>query len=371
MPFPGSQKSNTVSFAYFLHSNISWLRVLGFAMLVVPLQDLFRNGSGLQKVACVLVILLYGFIYYLFNFRFLAEKIFYQPKQKTFATALKDTTNKNKIIIGLVINNQAKAFPVELIGYHHQVRDSIAGQPIMVTYCTVCHSGRIYSPIVNGKVEKFRLVGMDHYNAMFEDATTKSWWLQATGEAVTGKLKGQKLIEIPSAQMRLGEWLALYPESSVLQPDSNFKKQYADLKGFDEGTIKGKLERRDSLSWKLKSWVIGIDLKTQSKAYDWNGLVQQSMITDSLAGIPVLLTIEPNAKTFYVLNRKLNGQVLQFIATKEKGLMEDVQTHSSWKMNGICIGGPQKGRYLDRMQAYQEFWHSWKHFHPKTLTNQN
>jgi hypothetical protein len=66
----------------------------------------------------------------------------------------------------------------------HQVRDSINHIPVMVTYCTVCRTGRIYNPIVNGKAETFRLVGMDHFNAMFEDATTKSWWRQSTGECI-------------------------------------------------------------------------------------------------------------------------------------------------------------------------------------------
>ena len=42
----------------------------------------------------------------------------------------------------------------------------------MVTYCTVCRTGRVFSPIVEGQPETFRLVGMDHFNAMFEDEGT-------------------------------------------------------------------------------------------------------------------------------------------------------------------------------------------------------
>lgn len=59
----------------------------------------------------------------------------------------------------------------------------------MVTYCTVCRTGRVYSPMVNGKLETFRLVGMDHFNAMFEDASTKSWWRQSNGDCIAGPLK--------------------------------------------------------------------------------------------------------------------------------------------------------------------------------------
>ena len=270
MPFPGSQQSNSIDIAYFLHNNIWWMRILGVVIVVVPFRNLLSNGKLWQKIILIAVVLLYGFIYYLFNFRFLADKMFYQPKQKTFVEASLDTTQKDKLVIGVVINHEAKAYPIEIIGYHHQVQDSLQQQPIIVTYCTVCRTGRVYSPMVNGKHEEFRLVGMDHFNAMFEDASTKSWWQQATGMAITGKMKGYQLTEIPSVQMRLGDWLNEYPNSTVLQPDSNFKKKYDSLKGYDEGTIKGSLEHRDTGSWKFKSWVVGISLNGKQKAYDWN-----------------------------------------------------------------------------------------------------
>ena len=368
MPFPGSQKSDSISFAYFLHNNIWWLRILGVIVIVGPLLNSLSKGKIWQKSLLVLVILLYGFVYYLFNFRFLADKMFYLPKQKTFVGADKDTTNKNKLIIGVVSGNKAKAYPIEIIGYHHQVPDSIEQQPIIVTYCTVCRTGRIFSPFINGKNEQFRLVGMDHFNAMFEDATTKSWWQQATGTAIAGKLKGSRLTELPSVQMRLGDWLALYPDSEILQPDTTYKKRYAELKGYDEGTVKGKLEHRDSLSWKPKSWVVGIHTNTQDKAYDWNDLVKQKMIADSLNGTPMLITVEDDGRSFYVLNRSLNGQILEFVPRSAKELLEDKQTHSTWKRNGVCIGGALQGKRLAYIQAYQEFWHSWKNFHPNTTT---
>ncbi len=80
------------------------------------------------------------------------------------------------------------------------MRDTVGGAPVMVTYCTVCRTGRVYNLVVNGNSEIFRLVGIDQFNAMFEDATTKSWWQQATGMAISG---GTTLPEIPSQQLTL------------------------------------------------------------------------------------------------------------------------------------------------------------------------
>ena len=140
------------------------------------------------------------------------------------------------------------------------------------------------------------------------------------------------------------------------------------MKGYDEGTVKSKLERRDSASWQPKSWIIGISLRGKSRAYDWNDLIKERMISDSLDGTRLLLTIEPNNKTYYVFNRLWGGQVLQFVGGASNGIMMDTQTRSIWQPNGLCIDGPLKGGQLLHPQAYQEFWHSWKYFHPNTTT---
>ena len=84
---------------------------------------------------------------------------------------------------------------------------------------------------------------MDHFNAMFEDNTTKSWWQQTTGIAVTGELKGSALKEIPSQQMTLAAWLRAYPQSKILQADPVFKAKYDSLAGFDKGTLESSLEK--------------------------------------------------------------------------------------------------------------------------------
>ena len=363
MPFPGSQHTNTIDIAYFIDRNIMPLRLFGFAIIIIPILYTLQQSKAWKKVVVVAVLIFYGIIAYAFNFKFLADKMFYQPKNKLLVSASSDTTDRNHLIIGVAINNEAKAYPIEVIGYHHQVRDTVGGEPVMITYCTVCRTGRVYSPYVNGKPENFRLVGMDHFNAMFEDERTKSWWRQESGEAIAGELKGTILNEVPSQQMSLEDWLALHPASFVLQPDSSFRKEYADLKGYDEDTLKSSLEKRDSASWKFKSWVIGVKTNNQYKAYDWNELAKKKIIEDSFAKTPLLLTMNANERSFYVLNRNTPNGILHFTYDSSKHILLDDKTGSTWSINGTCINGSMKGERLQTVQAYQEFWHSWKAFH--------
>jgi hypothetical protein len=367
MPFPGSQHKNTLQIAYWISKNIWWMRAILLLAIVMPALGVYSQPSKWKRILLICALAFYGVIYLLFNFRMQADKMFYQPSYKWMATAKDNKITADKLVIGIVMNGEAKAYPIQLIGYHHQVKDTVGNTPVLVTYCTVCRTGRVYSPMVNGKPEIFRLVGMDHFNAMFEDVTTKSWWQQATGVAIAGPLQGTSLNEIASTQLTLGSWLKMYPSSLIMQPDSNYKKEYEDLADFDKGTTKGSLEKRDSVSWQNKSWVVGIKHNDVSKAYDWNELVNKKIIQDSVAGLPVLLVMEKDSVAFHAWNRTVGGTVLQFDNNITVDYFKDINTASLWNMNGQCIEGPLKDSTLKTIQAYQEFWHSWQNFHPGTL----
>jgi Protein of unknown function (DUF3179) len=370
MPFPGSQYRNTIALAYGINNNIIWIRLLALALIIFPLRNIFKTGQLWMKIVLSSILVLYVVVFFFLNYRFEADKMFSQAKQKVFAVATADTTDKNELVIGVAINGEAKAYPIRIIGYHHQVMDTVGNTPLMITYCTVCRTGRVYSPFVNGKKVSFRLVGMDHFNAMFEDAATGSWWQQATGKVIAGPLKGTALTELTSKQLTLAAWLREYPYSQVLQPDPSFKKDYNDLAGYDKGTIKGGLEKRDSASWKRKSWVVGVTLNNTSKAYDWNQLVRTKVINDLIEGLPVVLALENDTASFHMYDRLVDGVILNFQKGSDDVFFDD-NTRSTWSMDGVCIAGTMKGERLKPLQSYQEFWHSWSTFHPNTTKYQD
>jgi hypothetical protein len=226
----------------------------------------------------------------------------------------------------------------------------------MITYCTVCRSGRVFEPIVNGRQEEFRLVGMDHFNAMFEDKTTKSWWRQENGEAITGRLKGQHLPEVFSRQTSLTKWLQLYPNSLIMQPDSSFINSYDSTFRYESGKSKNNLTRTDSISWKDKSWVVGVMAGKESKAYDWNRLKSEKIIQDKIGITPVLLVLASDSKSFFAFE---NLSSANFILRNDTL----ISAQTLYRIDGIGINSILS---LKPLPAYQEFWHSWKTFHPDT-----
>jgi hypothetical protein len=364
MPFPGSQQKETIDLAYFLHNNINYFRILGFLLIAYPFITFFQSGSTKAKSIVSLLLVLYLVIFYFFNFRFLADKMFYQPTLTLFAKGPANKIQSKDLVLGVSIDGVSKAYPIEIIGYHHQVRDTVGNTPVMITYCTVCRTGRVFSPLIAGKDEHFRLVGMDHFNAMFEDATTRSWWRQVSGEAIAGPLKGKVLTEIPSEQMRLHAWISQHPETEIMQPDTTFNEAYAGLKNYDEGKSKGDLTRADSLSWKDKSWIVGIQLGMDAQAYDWNELLVKKVLHDKVSGIPLLITMENDSASFHVFKR----DTLAFEFNPSSSTLQDIQTRSTWNLKGQCIEGTLAGKQLPMVQSYQEFWHSWRTFRPQTTT---
>jgi len=368
MPYPGSQVSNTVSYAYWLDQSIVWIRILALVLTCFALIAAFKNGSTRAKILLPLILVAYGALFFAFNFRLQADKIFYQPVNKSFTFANDSDLDKSKLVIGVIIDGQAKAYPIQLIGYHHQVMDTVGKTPVMITYCTVCRSARVFSPIVNGKQETFRLEGMDHFNAVFEDATTKSWWQQATGTAITGPLRGYVLKELPSSQMTMDAWLRENPGSLVMKPDTTFMDHYFGLEDYDKGTMRSDLVRRDLASWHHNSWIVSVMNNFSSKAYDWNKLLQKRVIQDSLDRLPILLTIENDSASFHAYDRRVDESTLSFQISPNKDLLVDEETHSSWNMDGVCIHGLLMGKKLLPVQSYNEFWHSWQTFHKNAKT---
>jgi len=368
MPFPGSQNAETIDIAYALHGAYWYVLIplLGFAIYGY-VRLYLEHASWLRKVVLVIPFLIIGIIMYMADRVMSADAMFLQPTYIEHVSVNDPALDSSMIVIGTEINGESIAYPLNVVGYHHQIRDSIGGVPVMITYCTVCRTGRIWDPVINGKNETFRLVGMDHFNAMFEDENTGSWWRQANGEAITGKSKGTVLKEYPVFQKTLKEWKRRYPKSLVMLPDPGFKEQYAGLIGYDKGMVKSSLVGTQQQSWKDKSWVIGVKVGETTKAYDWIATKAKRIILDKVDGEPILVSVQSDNATFNVWSRRVDSIVINPTSMGNDQLY-DAGTQTLWDKTGRCIDGFLLGRRLTHIASYQEFWHSWRTFNPKTLT---
>ncbi len=353
MPMPGSQRMNSIDVAYFLYQ---WRWVFRCLFGLIIIVGLFKN-KWKRKWLLIFPVGILGAVIYMANFVMAADHMFYQPEKLLLVNAAENKVDSGRLVIGVINNGEAKAYPIQFLGFHHQVQDTIGGKPVIVTYCTVCRTGRVFEPLVNAKQEQFRLVGMDHFNAMFEDKTTGSWWRQITGEAIAGKLKGEHLPEIFSTQTSLAEWLRLNPKSLVMQSDPAFIKSYDSTTKYETGKSKSKLTGTDSLSWKNKSWVIGIKIDKERKVYDWNKLKTERLIQDKINNTSLLLVLATDDKSFFAFETP--------DANPKFSLANDTIIYNNHRYR-IDGRGIDTSFSLKPIPAYQEFWHSWQTFNPGT-----
>ncbi|TLU98946.1 DUF3179 domain-containing (seleno)protein [Dyadobacter luticola] len=355
MPMPGSQRMNSIDAAYFLHVWRWEFRIVLWALILIGSFSVF---SGKRKWIPALFPLIAVGLIYATNYEMAADTMFYQPNVVSMQDSAANKVGLERLVIGTEINGEAKAYPIQFIGYHHQVRDTLGGMPIMVTYCTVCRTGRVFEPTVDRRPETFRLVGMDHFNAMFEDEQTGSWWRQANGEAIAGPLKGKMLPELPSSQTSLAEWLKLHPDSKIMQPDPVYQAKYDSMSRYETGLGRSELTKTDTTSWKDKSWVVGVQVKGKSKAFDWQRLKKERAVNDQVGNVPVVLVLAKDNKSFFAFEKPENNQK---VAIRNDSLFAG---NMAYNLLGKRISGT--GDDLRRINAYQEFWHSWRTFHPDT-----
>ncbi len=354
MPLPGSQRIRSLGAAYLIYQWRWPVRITVGLVLAAGTAAVWRARQSRWQVPAGLLVA--GAVAWVINFRMAADQMFRQPSQVSLAPSGRNKVAGDRLVVGIEVEGQARAYPLQFIGYHHQVRDTIAGRPILVSYCTVCRTGRVFRPEVGGRTETFRLVGMDHFNAMFEDRTTGSWWRQANGEAIIGPLKGTAaLTELPSHQVTLAVWLSLYPQSLVMQADPAFTNDYAKDYAFENGTSRSALTGTDPRSWQDKSWVVGIAADGKARAYDWNRLGLEGVINDVVGRTPIVLAVASDGASFFAFVRPDTGTRFSLLADSLRG------PNGAYAMNGRGPAGQ-----LVPINASQEFWHSWRTFHPET-----
>lgn len=354
MPLPYSQRVRSIDIAYALH-RYRWLfRALFGAMVLAGFLPAVRV-TGWRKVFVPLAMAVAALVTYATNNVMAADKMFLAPATLDMQSAERNKVDPARLVVGIEVEGQARAYPVQFIGYHHQVRDTVNGKPVMVSFCTVCRTGRVFRPSVNGKTEDFRLVGMDHFNAMFEDRSTGTWWRQANGEAIAGTLKGQSLEEIESQQVTLARWLAMHPSSLIMQPDPVLAARYSKTFDYETGASRSALTGTDTISWNDKAWVVGITQNGESVAYDWNRLKRDRVINDVIGATPVVIALATDGASFVAYTRPdtANRFVVRNDSLVGAGEVYDFS------------GRAAKGR-LTRLKASQEFWHSWRTFQPNT-----
>lgn len=178
-------------------------------------------------------------------------------------------------VLGIELNGVARAYPIRILNYHEIVNDAFADRAIVVTYCPLCNSGIAFDALVNRIRLEFGVSGL-LYNSdvLLYDRQTSSLWSQIGQTAVSGAMKGTKLVAIPLSHTTWRDWLERYPDTEVLSNETGFRRDYKTDPYLDyrrAGRLMFPVAQENS-EYRRKSLVLGLELDGHFKAYPFSEL---------------------------------------------------------------------------------------------------
>ena len=133
----------------------------------------------------------------------------------------------NEPVIGLEINGDIRAYPLQILIWQEIVNDTVGGVPVSVTYCPLCNSAIVFDRRIGGQVLDFGTTGnLRKSDMVMYDRQTESWWQQFLGEAIVGKMTGTRLKALPARVESFARFAARAPEGKVLVPTGDVGRPY-------------------------------------------------------------------------------------------------------------------------------------------------
>lgn len=155
-------------------------------------------------------------------------------------------------VIGLVIDGDARAYPLRILHWHEIVNDVVGGEPVVVTYCPLCNLPLVWDRRLGDRVLDFGTTGkLRHSDLVMYDRQTESWWQQATGAAIVGTLSGQSLREFPSRLESFTRFRERAPDGRVLVPTDPSARAYGvnPYEGYDSASRPFLFRVRSPRAW--------------------------------------------------------------------------------------------------------------------------
>lgn len=209
-------------------------------------------------------------------------------------------------VLGVEIGGEARAYPIAVLNWHEVVNDSIGRQSFVVSYCPLCGSGVVFASNAGEGRLVFGVSGL-LYNSdvLLFDRNTESLWSQLMGMAVTGKLKGTRLPQLPVLHTTWEHWRSEHPRSLVMSRDTGFDRDYrrSPYLGYEKSRrLYFRVSNKAPKTLHPKALVLGVDLNAGVKAYPYENLQRQGLarFEDMIGERKVLVVWNEAAGSAYV-----------------------------------------------------------------------
>jgi hypothetical protein len=133
----------------------------------------------------------------------------------TTSVALDQSLAPRTLVIGIVVNGTAKAYPLDALVKQSLIVDEVGGVPIFIVLGDDKRSVRAFERVLDGRKLEF-FVKANTGALTLVDAETGSEW-DFTGKATGGQLNGRQLKKIPILNDYWFDWITYNPKSAIYQ----------------------------------------------------------------------------------------------------------------------------------------------------------
>ena len=137
--------------------------------------------------------------------------------------------NDNDRVVGVVIQEESRAYPLKILNHHEIINDRIGETPIVVTYCPLCDSAAVFDRRTPLGEREFGVSGLLYNsNVLMYDrgGQTESLWSQVKAQGVTGPAAGQKLKALPMELTTWSDWRTRNPQTKVVSDQTGHRRNY-------------------------------------------------------------------------------------------------------------------------------------------------
>lgn len=273
------------------------------------------------------------------------------------------------------IAGEARAWPIGVLSWHEMLNDELGGEPVTLSYCTLCRSAVLYrGRLPNGEETTFGTSGLLYRsNKLMFDRRTQTLWSNLTGEPLLGPLAAGKqpraLEMVPLVSTTWGVWRALHPRSTVMIGDPRVAQRY----GYDYRA--GAAERRRAgVSFPVphadtrlppndEVWALRLD--GHAKAYALHPLLAAGIVNDAVGSEPVVLIANADSgaiRAYRRGDRQFHRGDLGELLDDHGALwrVDEDALHLDGPAGAATDGGP---RALQRLAGFSTFWFGWQAFY--------
>lgn len=290
----------------------------------------------------------------------------------TFTATEADFLQPNDIVFGAVINGEARAYPVRMMDWHELANDELGGEFAVLSYCPLCGSAVLFNRRVGETVYSFNTSGLLYEsNKLMYDEQTMSLWPNVIGKPLAGALAGSGMVleRFPLTTTTWENWVAMHPNTDVLDPSGNGLLNYETHEAYDlyrvsRDTLAPVSVSDDRLA--AKDWVFGLVLDDQATAYAVRELEAQGIWNDQIGSQTLVILADPLPGSqfgFYPATvRAFERRDFVFVKSNE-GISD--QHGMLWTLTEEALISAS-GERLSRIYGETTYWFSWSAFHLET-----